>query len=81
MRPSISAIALLVLTGTVAPEGARAQPADFAFRLQVGCGGPDILDTFSGMFTRTWHTDPPQSVTIAVTLSPADMSTIADWSG
>ena len=59
MKRRISAIAIVALT--LGAAGARAQPADFSFRFEFGCESPDILDTFTGSFTRLWHDDVPSA--------------------
>jgi hypothetical protein len=46
------ALMLLILVVTADAAGHAQAPADFGLRLEVGCGLPDVLDTFKGTYQR-----------------------------
>ena len=66
---------ILVVLGVNAPS-VEGQADDFAVRFEFGVCRTDILDTFTGVFTKDLGGDPRQFVTIPLTLPEDQVRTI-----
>jgi hypothetical protein len=71
------AIVIVLLLCTPTPNIAAAQASDFGFRFEFGYCFTERLDTFSGVFTETFHGVPARpTVTAQMSLIDAQMRTI-----